>query len=133
VTEAPIPPPPPDGDPPPGVAVRHLGERTRVVGAGGHLDTTIVERLEGLVATAAAEGGRDFVFDLTSVERSDDDAVGAVVDLWRRLAALGCTVFVAVCDPRMTAALEQAGGSDATWDPAPSVADALRALLGQPA
>ena len=86
-------------DPAPDVVSRRMGEFTCVVHAGAHVREATAQTLEQLAATAAVDGYRDFVFDLTRVGRYETPALRAVADLWRRLSALDCEVFVAARNP----------------------------------
>ena len=82
-------------EPAPDIVARRLGEFTCVVHAGAHMRETTAQSLEQLAATAAVDGYRDFVFDLTRVGRYETPALRSVADLWRRLSGLDCEVFVA--------------------------------------
>ena len=86
-------------DPAPEVLARRLGEFTCVVHAGVHVREATAHSLEQVAATAAVDGYRDFVFDLTRVGRYETPALRSVADLWRRLAGLDCEVFVAARNP----------------------------------
>src|SRR4051795_12952624 len=92
VTFAQVPQSPYGFDPAPDIVARRLGEFTCVVHAGAHVRETTALSLEQLAATAAVDGYRDFVFDLTRVGRYETPALRSVADLWRRLAGLDCEV-----------------------------------------
>src|SRR3954453_17085907 len=137
-------------DPAPDVLTRRMGEFTCVVHAGAHVREATAQTLEQLAATAAVDGYRDFVFDLTRVGRYETPALRSVADLWRRLAGLecevfvarghpggglaglGCEVFVAARNPGVVDCLHRVIPARGKWALQPTVADALRALLARP-
>jgi anti-anti-sigma regulatory factor len=114
------------------VVVRRMGEFTCVVHAGAHVREATAQTLEQLAATAAVDGYRDFVFDLTRVGRYETPALRSVADLWRRLAGLDCEVFVAARNPGVVDCLHRVIPARGKWTLQPTVADALRALLARP-
>jgi hypothetical protein len=118
----------------PGVrpALRRLGERTCVIGLGDALCRDDTLTADELTAAAAVQGCRDYVFDLTAVLRFESPALHDVAALWRRLADYGCAVVVAAYDRGLVAELRRAPTESAGWELAPTVADALRDLLGRP-
>jgi len=109
-----------------------MGEFTCVVHAGAHVREATAQTLEQLAATAAVDGYRDFVFDLTRVGRYETPALRSVADLWRRLAGLECEVFVAARNPGVVDCLHRVIPARGKWALQPTVADALRALLARP-
>ena len=119
-------------EPAPDLLARRLGELTCVVHAGAHVRETTAQTLEQLAATAAVDGYRDFVFDLTRVGRYETPALRSVADLWRRLAGLECEVFVAARNPGVVDCLHRVIPARGKWTLQPTVADALRALLARP-
>jgi anti-anti-sigma regulatory factor len=119
-------------DPAPDVLTRRLGEFTCVVHAGAHVREATAQTLEQLAATAAVDGYRDFVFDLTRVGRYETPALRSVADLWRRLSALDCEVFVAARNPGVVDCLHRVIPARGKWTLQPTVADALRGLLARP-
>jgi anti-anti-sigma regulatory factor len=114
------------------LTVRRLGEFTCVVHAGAHVREATASNLEQMVASAAVEGYRDFVFDLTRVGRYETPALRSVADLWRRLSGLDCEVFVAARNPGVVDCLHRVIPARGRWTLQPTVADALRALLARP-
>jgi anti-anti-sigma regulatory factor len=116
----------------PDVVVRRMGEFTCVVHAGAHVREATAHALEQLAATAAVDGYRDFVFDLTRVGRYETPALRSVADLWRRLAGLDCEVFVAARNPGVVDCLHRVIPARGKWTLQPTVADALQALLARP-
>jgi hypothetical protein len=119
-------------EPTPDIAARRLGEFTCIVHAGAHVRETTAQSLEQVAATAAVDGYRDFVFDLTRVGRYETPALRSVADLWRRLAGLDCEVFVAARNPGVVDCLHRVIPARGKWTLQPTVADALRALLARP-
>ena len=111
---------------------RRMGEFTCVVHAGAHVREATAHTLEQLAATAAVDGYRDFVFDLTRVGRYETPALRSVADLWRRLSGLDCEVFVAARNPGVVDCLHRVIPARGKWTLQPTVADALRALLARP-
>ena len=77
------------------LGVRRLGERTCVVNIGTDLRRSEAPAVSEAAGQAAADGCRDFVFDLTYVRRYERVALGWMADLWGRLGDAGCEVFVA--------------------------------------
>ena len=116
----------------PDVVVRRMGEFTCVVHAGAHVREATAQTLEQLAATAAVDGYRDFVFDLTRVGHYETPALRSVADLWRRLSGLDCEVFVAARNPGVVDCLHRVIPARGKWTLQPTVADALRALLARP-
>jgi anti-anti-sigma regulatory factor len=116
----------------PDIVARRLGEFTCIVHAGAYVRETTSQSLEQLAATAAVDGYRDFVFDLTRVGRYETPALRSVADLWRRLAGLDCEVFVAARNPGVVDCLHRVIPARGKWTLQPTVADALRALLARP-
>jgi hypothetical protein len=110
---------------------RRLGERTCVVDLGADCCRPAAPAIDELTATAAVQGCRDFVFDLTHLRRYESAGLRDVADLWRRLVAFGCAVFVAARDPGVVGDLARMSPG-AGWAVEASVADALRALLARP-
>src|SRR4051794_21901705 len=94
VTFAQVPQSPYSLDPAPDVLSRRMGEFTCVVHAGAHVREATAHTLEQLAATAAVDGYRDFVFDLTRVGRYETPALRSVADLWRRPSGPGCAGFL---------------------------------------
>jgi nucleotide-binding universal stress UspA family protein len=119
VTFAQLPQSPYSPDPAPDVMSRRLGEFTCVVHAGAHVREATAHTLEQLAATAAVDGYRDFVFDLTRVGRYETPALRSVADLWRR-------------NPGVVDCLHRVIPARGKWSLQPTVADALRALLARP-
>jgi anti-anti-sigma regulatory factor len=114
------------------IAARRLGERTCVVHLGSRVREVTAAGLEQVAAEAAVDGYQDFVFDLTRVGRYETPALRAVADLWRRLAALDCDVFVAARNPGVIDCLHRVIPARGRWALHPTVAEALRALLARP-
>ena len=114
-----------------GVRLRRLGEHTCVVDVGSDLRRVASGALEDAAATAAARGCVDFVFDLSALRAYEAGGLRRLADLWRRLAVLDCGVFVSAGTLSLTADLRRLPAQDA-WTLAPTVAEALRALLGRP-
>src|SRR3954453_4550981 len=131
VTFAELPHSPYSLDPAPDVLSRRMGEFTCVVHAGAHVREATAHTLEHLAATAAVDGYRDFVFDLTRVGRYETPALRSVADLWRRLSGLDCEVFVAARNPGEVDCLHRVIPARGKWTLQPTVADARRALLGR--
>ncbi|MEA2284196.1 MAG: hypothetical protein QOJ21_239 [Solirubrobacteraceae bacterium] len=132
VTFAQLPQSPQGLEPASDLLVRRLGEFTCVVHAGAHVREATASNLEQMVASAAVEGYRDFVFDLTRVGRYETPALRSVADLWRRLSGLDCEVFVAARNPGVVDCLHRVIPARGKWTLQPTVADALRALLARP-
>ena len=132
VTFAQVPQSPYSLDPAPDVRSRRMGEFTCVVHAGAHVREATAHTLEQLAATAAVDGYRDFVFDLTRVGRYETPALRSVADLWRRLSGLDCEVYVAARNPGVVDCLHRVIPARGKWTLQPTVADALRALLARP-
>ncbi|MDX6724028.1 MAG: hypothetical protein QOD73_2432 [Solirubrobacteraceae bacterium] len=132
VTFAQLPQSPQGLEPASDLLVRRLGEFTCVVHAGAHVREATASNLEQMVASAAVEGYRDFVFDLTRVGRYETPALRSVADLWRRLSGLDCEVFVAARNPGVVDCLHRVIPARGRWTLQPTVADALRALLARP-
>ena len=128
VTSAPA----PQGEPGDGLDVRPLGERTCVLSVGVQVWETTAVGIEQIAANAAVDGYRDFVFDLTRVGRYETAALRALADLWRRLAGLGCEVYVAARNPGLVDCVERVLAARGTWSLQPTVAEALQALLARP-
>jgi anti-anti-sigma regulatory factor len=114
-----------------GLGVRRLGERTCVVNVGTDLRRTEAPAVSEAAGQAAAEGCRDFVFDLTYVRRYERVALGWMADLWARLGDAGCEVFVAAREPGVVRDLCELPTDDG-WTLLPSTTKALRALLIKP-
>lgn len=114
-----------------GVSLRRLGEHTCVIDVGADLRRVASGALEDAAATAAARGCLDFVFDLGALRAYEAGGLRRLADLWRRLSVLECGVFVAASTLSLTADLRRLPAQDA-WTLSPSVAEALRALLGRP-
>jgi anti-anti-sigma regulatory factor len=114
-----------------GLGVRRLGERTCVVNVGTDLRRTEAPAVSEAAGQAAAEGCRDFVFDLTYVRRYERVALGWMADLWARLGDAGCEVFVAAREPGVVRDLCELPTDDG-WTLLPSTTKALRALLSKP-
>lgn len=114
-----------------GVTLRRLGESTCVLGIGSDLRRVASGSLEDAAATAASRGCEAFVFDLTDLRAYEAGGLRRLADLWRRLAVLDCDVFVAAGNLSLTADMRRLPAQDA-WTLAPSVAEALRALLARP-
>src|SRR3954469_19789692 len=113
------------------LGVRRLGERTCVVNVGSDLRRSEAPAVSEAAGQAAADGCRDFVFDLTYVRRYERVALGWMSDLWGRLGDAGCDVFVAARDPgvvRDLCELPPAEGGPLL----PSPTRALRALRSKP-
>jgi hypothetical protein len=113
------------------LGVRRLGERTCVVNIGTDLRRTEAPAVSEAAGQAAADGCRDFVFDLTYVRRYERVALGWMADLWGRLADAGCEVFVAAREPGVVRDLCELPTDDG-WTLLPSATKALRALLSKP-
>jgi anti-anti-sigma regulatory factor len=114
-----------------GLEVRRLGERTCVVNVGTDLRRTEAPAVSEAAGQAAAEGCRDFVFDLTYVRHYERVALGWMADLWARLGDAGCEVFVAAREPGVVRDLCELPTDDG-WTLLPSATKALRALLSKP-
>jgi hypothetical protein len=114
-----------------GVRLHRLGEHTCVLSVGADLRRVATGALEEAAATAASRGCTDFVFDLGPLRSYEAGSLRRLADLWRRLAVLDCGVFVAASTLSLTADLRRLPAQDA-WTLAPSVAEALRALLARP-
>jgi hypothetical protein len=114
-----------------GLRVRRLGERTCVVNVGTDLRRTEAPGVSEAAGQAAADGCRDFVFDLTYVRRYERVALGWMADLWARLGDAGCEVFVAAGEPGVVRDLCELPADDG-WTLLPSATKALRALLSKP-
>jgi anti-anti-sigma regulatory factor len=114
-----------------GLGVRRLGERTCVVSIGTDLRRTEAPSVSEAAGQAAADGCRDFVFDLTYVRRYERVALGWMADLWARLGDAGCDVFVAAREPGVVRDLCELPTDDG-WTLLPSATKALRALLSKP-
>jgi hypothetical protein len=118
--------------PAPEVVARRLGELTCIVHAGTFIRDTTVADLEHEACGAAGDGFRDFLFDLTRVARYETPALRAVADLWRRLDAIGCTVYVAARNPGVIDCVHRVVPARGAWKLQPTVTDGLRALLARP-
>ena len=132
MSSAPLPQTPFGYGPAPEVLAGRLGEFTCVVHAGTYVREATAHTLEQLAANAAVDGCRDFVFDLTRVGRYETPALRSVADLWRRLAALDCGVFVAARNPGVVDCLHRVIPARGKWTLQPTVSDALAALLARP-
>jgi hypothetical protein len=88
--------------------------------------------IEHEACSAVGDGCRDFLFDLTRVARYETPALRAVADLWRRLHALECGVYVAARNPGVVDCLHRVIPARGAWTLQPTVADALRVLLARP-
>src|SRR6266545_7626157 len=82
-----------------GLEARRLGERACVVNVGTDLRRNEAPSVSEAAGQAAADGCREFVFDLTYISRYERVALGWMADLWARLGDAGCDVFVAACEP----------------------------------
>ena len=114
-----------------GLEARRLGERTCVVIVGMDLRRNEAPTVSEAAGQAAAEGYREFVFDLTYVRRHERVALGWMADLWARLGAGGCDVLVAAREPGLVRDLCELPADDG-WTLLPSATKALRALLSKP-
>lgn len=114
-----------------GVELRRLGERTCVLDLGSDLRRVASGALEEAAATAAGHGCEDFVFDLTGLRAYEAGGLRRLADLWRRLALLDCSVYVAARTLTLTSDLRRLPAQDA-WTLAPTVPEALRGLLARP-
>jgi hypothetical protein len=132
VTIAPVPHGAPGRAPSAEVQARRLGEYTCVIHAATFVREATAAQLEHEACGAAGEGVRDFLFDLTRVARYETPALRAVADLWRRLDALDCAVYVAARNPGVIDCLHRVIPARGTWKLQPTVADGLRALLARP-
>jgi hypothetical protein len=115
----------------PTVSVRRLSESTCVVSLGADAGRFAAAGADELAVATAADGGRDFVFDLTDLRRYEVTALWRLADLWEGLTGFGYGVLVAASDPGVVGTLRRALGEDAGMV-LPTVADALRALLARP-
>jgi hypothetical protein len=122
----------PTPDSGPEVLTRRLGEYTCVLYSGTVMREATAGDLEQAACTAAGEGCRDFVFDLTRIGRYETPALRAVADLWRRLYGLDCAVYVAARNPGVVDCLHRVIPARGTWTLQPTAADALRTLLARP-
>ena len=113
------------------LGVRRLGERTCVVNVGTDLRRSEAPAVSEAAGQAAADGCRDFVFDLTYVRRYERVALGWMADLWGGLGDAGCEVFVAAREPGVVRDLCELPTDDG-WTLLPSATKALRALLSKP-
>ena len=109
--------------------VRRLGERACVIDLGA--DFSAARDADDLAAAAAVGGAREFVFDLTNVQRYEVEALFELAALCRRLVSYGCQVFVAAHDPGVTLELRRLAHGDA-WRLAPTLPRALTELLSRP-
>jgi len=104
-----------------------------VIEVGHHVRKSTVAALEHVAAEAVIDGYRDFVVDLTRVGRYQTPAVHATADLCRRLAGMGCELYVAARNPGVIDCLDRVIPARGTWLLGDSVGQLLQAVLARPA
>ena len=112
-------------------SVRRLGERTCVVNLGTELRHFELPFVDDAIDCVTQDGCEDLVFDLSYLRRYETFALVRLAREWERLAADGCTIYVAAREARLVEDIERLV-SNGAWELHRSVTRALRALLSAP-
>jgi len=112
-------------------SVRRLGERTCVVNLGTELRHLELPFIDDAIDCVTQDGCEDIVFDLSYLRRYETFALVRLAREWERLAADGCSIYVAAREAGLVEDIERLV-SNGAWELHRSVTRALRALLSAP-